>query len=142
MASEAVERITAHILETYGAQPEFLWARTPNNAVFRHSGTGKWFAALLLDVPRRSLGLPGEGRADILDLKCGPAMIGSLLDGVRYFPGYHMNKEHWISVALDGSVDTEELHALLAESFARTAPKKRAPRTKGPAPAKPGGGAG
>lgn len=127
MASEAVERIIAHIRETYGAQPEFLWARTPNNAVFRHSGTGKWFAALLLDVPRRSLGLPGEGRADILDLKCGPAMIGSLLDGVRYFPGYHMNKEHWISVLADGSVPLGELAPLLDLSYQLASGRTRRP---------------
>ena len=125
MASEAVEGIIAHIRETYGAEPEFLWARTPNNAVFRHSGTGKWFAALLLEVPRQSLGLPGGGRADILDLKCGPAMIGSLLDGRRYFPGYHMNKEHWISVLADGSVPLDELAPLLELSYRLAAGRRR-----------------
>lgn len=67
---------------------------------------------------------------------------GMLHSRPGFFLAYHMNKEHWISAALDGSVDAEELRALLAESFARTAPKKRAPRTKGAAPAKPGGGAG
>ena len=35
-----------------------------------------------------------------------------------FFPAYHMNKEHWISAALDGSVDAE-LRALLARASPR-----------------------
>ena len=86
--------------------------------------------------------LSGTDALTVVNLKGDPLLIGMLHSRPGFFPAYHMNKEHWISAALDGSVDAEELHALLAESFARTAPKKRAPRTKGPAPAKPGGGAG
>ena len=63
------------------------------------------------------MGLPGDAMTEILDLKCGPAMIGSLLDGQRYLPAYHMNKEHWITVLLDGSIPEEELFPLIELSY-------------------------
>lgn len=125
MTAALPEQITAYIQQTYGAEPEFLWARTPNNAVFRHYKTGKWFAALLLGIPRRSLGLSGDGQVDILDLKCSPAMVGSLLDGTKYLPAYHMNKEHWITVLADGSVALEELIPLLNLSYQLVSEGKR-----------------
>lgn len=113
-----------YIKEQYGAEPEFLWAKTPGNAVFRHKGNNKWFAALLLDMPRKKLGLPDGDRVDILDLKCDPVMIGSLLDGTRYLPGYHMNKEHWITLLLDGSIPNDELRAMIDLSYHITKGKK------------------
>lgn len=109
--------VVAHIRETYGAEPEFLWMKTPNNAVFRHQNNRKWFAALLLETSGRRLGLPEELSLDILDLKCDPRLIGSLLDGGRCLPGYHMNKGHWITVPLNGSVPLEEIFSLVGMSY-------------------------
>ena len=36
------------------------------------------------------------------------------------FPGWHMNKAHWLSVALDGSVDEEKLRFLVDMSYELT----------------------
>ena len=47
-------------------------------------------------------------------------MIGSLRLEQGFFPAYHMNKDKWISVALDGSVDDEQLMFLLDMSFELT----------------------
>ena len=109
--------VVAYIKDQFGSDPEFLWAKTPNNAAFRCQGNKKWFAALLLEMPKKTLGLSGTGRVDILNLKCDPLMIGSLLDGERYLPGYHMNKEHWISLLLDGSIPLREICALIDVSY-------------------------
>ena len=38
-------------------------------------------------------------------------------------PGYHQNKEHWNTVILDGTVPTEELKKMIAESYDLVAPK-------------------
>lgn len=43
-------------------------------------------------------------------------------------PAYHMNKEHWISVILDGSMKREEITRLITDSFDLTAPKTRKKR--------------
>lgn len=110
-------KVVSYIRETYGAEPEFLWAKTPNNAVFRHPDNRKWFAALLMETPGRRLGLASDGPVDILDLKCDPRLTGSLLESGRCLPGYHMNKEHWITVLLDGSVPLPEVFSLIGMSY-------------------------
>ena len=94
------ERMAQYIQERYAAEPEHLWARYPNYAVFRQSASRKWFA-VILDVARKSLDLPGDGTADIMDLKCGPLMVGSLLAQDGFLPAYHMSKSSWISVLMD-----------------------------------------
>lgn len=111
------EQVLQHIQDCYDIAPDYLWARSPDSAALRHHGTKKWFAVLLMDTPRRVLGLPGEGGVDILDVKCDPCLIGSLVDGQRYLPGYHMNKEHWLTVLLDGSVPLAELALLIEASY-------------------------
>lgn len=40
-------------------------------------------------------------------------------------PAYHMNKQHWISVILDGRMEDEDIKRLIAESYDLTAKKKR-----------------
>ena len=110
-------QVVQYIQERYGACPEFLWAKSPGNAVFRQKANQKWFAALLMQTPRKRLGLEGADSVDILDLKCDPLLIGSLLDGKRCLPGYHMNKEHWITLLLDGSIPLEEVCGLIDMSY-------------------------
>lgn len=118
------EALESYIAEVYAVEPEHLWAKYPNYIVFRHTGNKKWFAAIL-DVSRKSLGLPGEGSLDVLNVKCGPLLIDSFRGEPGIYPGYHMNKSNWISAALDGSVDDEKLKTLLDMSYDLTAPKAR-----------------
>lgn len=113
-------QVIRYIEEKYGVAPEFLWKKTPNNAIFRHKSNAKWFAALLLDTPTKRLGFSEDGQVDILDLKCDPKLIGSLMDGKHYLPGYHMNKEHWITVVLDPSVCMDEVNGLIDLSYDAT----------------------
>ena len=40
-------------------------------------------------------------------------------------PGYHQNKEHWNTVILDGSVPTEEIKRMIAESYDLVITKKK-----------------
>lgn len=116
--------VLAYIEREYDARPEFLWAKTPNCAAIRHSGSKKWFAALMLDMPGKTIGAPHLERVDILDLKCDPLLKGSLVDGQRILPGYHMNKEHWITVLLDGSVPLEDIIPLIDMSYDLTSKRK------------------
>ncbi len=39
-------------------------------------------------------------------------------------PGYHMNKNHWNTVILDGTVPETEIKRMIAESYDLVAPKK------------------
>ena len=58
-----------------------------------------------MDIPRKNLGLPGDDEISVVNLKCDTRLIGSFRDYLSIFPGWHMNKAHWSSLALDGTVD-------------------------------------
>ena len=123
------ERITQYIQDAYGTQAEYLWADSPGNAIFRHSASKKWYAAMMRVLPEK-LGL-AEGEAlDVMDIKCSTIMIGSLLATKGFLPAYHMNKDHWISIILDGSVSDGQIIPLLELSYDSVAPKRRKKRTK------------
>ncbi len=114
----AVQRaeLEQYILETYPATADYLWAKYPSYEVFRHGGTRKWFA-LIMDVPKAKLGLPEEGILTVVDVKCDPITMGGLLTEPGFFPAYHMSKDGWITIALDGSVGEEEIKTLVDMSF-------------------------
>lgn len=111
-------------MEQFGTEPEYLWPETPDCAVLRHADSRKWYA-LLMEVPCARLGLPGDGQMDTLTLKCDPVLIGALRTRKGFLPAYHMNKEHWLTLCLDGSVSEEEGLSLLEMSFALTQKKMK-----------------
>ena len=113
-----------YILETYHAVSDRLWPRYPSHEVFRHPGNRKWFA-LMMEVPGEKLGLPERGMLDILNLKCDPVLIASLRGAPGLLPAYHMNKENWITVALDERVPDEKLRMLVDMSYELTRKKLR-----------------
>lgn len=120
------------IAEVYQVKPEYPWASSPDFAVFRHGGNQKWFA-LIMNVTRAQLGLPEKekgGKVDIVNLKCDPVMAGSFRTEPGIYPAYHMNKTHWLSVALDGSAKDEMIQFLLDRSFYLTAPKPKKSKKK------------
>lgn len=115
-----------YIQDRYAVEPEHLWARYPNYAVFRQPANRKWFAAIM-DVAKKSLDLTGDGTTDVMDLKCGPMLVGSLLAQDGFRPAYHMSKSSWISVLLDETVPDEQIFPLIELSYDSVAPKRRKP---------------
>ena len=118
------ERITQYIQKAFGTEAEYLWADSPGNAVFRHPASKKWYAAMMRVLPEK-LGLPKGEALDLMDIKCDTIMIGSLLSTKGFFPAYHMNKNHWISIVLDGSVSDDQIIPLLELSYDSVAPKRK-----------------
>ena len=124
------EELEAYIQNHYATLPDYPWADTPRAAVFRHASNRKWFA-LMMEVPRSRLGLPGAEPLDIVNFKCDPILIASLRGEPGIFPAYHMNKASWNTVALDGSVPAETIELLLDVSYELTKPKIRRKAAKG-----------
>ena len=85
------------IFDTYSVEPDYPWMDTPESAVFRHEANRKW----------------------------DPILIGSLRAEPGFYPAYHMNKENWITAALDGSAPEDKLRLVLDMSYTATAPKLR-----------------
>lgn len=106
----------------YGTDRDYPWK--DNNAVLRHKENHKWYA-VVLEVRRDRLGFLETDVVDVLNVKCEPALIGSLRTKPGYFPAYHMNKDKWISILLDGTAPEKEIKNLLALSYELTGPKKK-----------------
>lgn len=106
--SEQAKLIAEYADEKHHDRLEFLWEKFAGNAILRRRDSEKWYAALLT-VARSKLGSDEGGMVEVIDLRALPEEIERLLDGKRYFPGYHMNKKHWYTICLDGSVATQEI---------------------------------
>ena len=111
--------LAACLTDTYGTVGEHLFAKYPSFLVFRHSGNRKWFA-VIMDIPRKNLKLSGKGEISVVNLKCDTRLIGSFREQPGIFPGWHMNKAHWLTVALGGSVADEKIKFLVDMSFELT----------------------
>jgi predicted DNA-binding protein (MmcQ/YjbR family) len=62
--------------------------------------------------------LPLDVHPQTMNLKCDPERAIELrerYDAVQ--PGYHMNKKHWNTVVLDGSIPPQELRAMIDHSY-------------------------
>ena len=119
-----VDRIALdkHISDTYGVTADHPWTNYPTHSVYRHKHNNKWFA-IVMELSRDKVGLSGDGKINIVNVKCDFMMIGNLLEQKGFFPAYHMNKSNWISVALDGSVDGDMIKLLLDISYDMTKKK-------------------
>ncbi len=106
----------------YDTEPDYPW--NDRNAVLRHSDNKKWFG-LIVEVGMDKLGLEGNDLTDVLTVKCDPLIIGSLRNKPGYHPAYHMNKEMWISIRLDGSVAEDEIQNMIAISYVLTNKSKK-----------------
>lgn len=53
-----------------------------------------------------------------VNLKCDPALAMELREHYSsVIPGYHMNKKHWNTILLDGSISDKEVFAWIDHSY-------------------------
>lgn len=110
------KELLEYVRAAYGDDPEYLWKKFPDNAIWRRKDNEKWYG-VILTVSRRKLGLDSDETAEIIDLRYPPEKLDKLVDDKIYFRGWHMNKKHWYTVILDGSVATEALCRRIDESY-------------------------
>ncbi len=84
--------------------------------------------------------LGGDPEAPEVSLKCDPALALELrAEFSAVTPGYHLNKDHWNTVRLDGTVPDEVLDEMVEHSYDRVvAGLTRAIRTRLEGAARPG----
>lgn len=127
--SEQARAVIEYVRKTYNDELQHLWEKFPEDAVFRRKDNKLWYAALIR-LSRGKLGFDSDGTVDIIDLRMRPESAEELIDGKRYLLGYHMNKRHWFTVVLDGSVPTEEIFKRIDESYALATKTKPKPQLK------------
>ena len=109
------KEIITYVRSKYGNEPEYLWNRFPDNAVVRRSDNKKWYLAILT-VSRSKLGFKSDEIVEAIDLRMKPEEVEKI-DRVNILPGYHMNKKHWITIVLDGTVLLDEIYSLIDNSY-------------------------
>ena len=94
--------------------------RDPNWVVARHKKNKKVFAWIY-------------EKDDLIwiNVKCDPAWLEFWRNTYQsVIPGYHLNKEHWNSIILDGTVPASEIERMIGESYDLTRPKSKRERKK------------
>ena len=116
------EEFEATVLDLYGVRADYPFEEDFETGVFRHSDSGKWFA-IAMRVSEAKIGHSGSRIIDIVNLKCAPEVIESIA-GVEtgVYRAYHMNKTHWLTVALE-ECDEGTLSWLLGVSYELTRKK-------------------
>lgn len=139
-------RIARRVRKTYGDAVERTFKNYDDVGVFRDPKTDKWYGIVMTVSKARLERLSAEKLAkdrgeklppekkrkeapkdhdarpedeiEILNVKLDPVKIPLLEKADGFYPCYHMNRTHWITVALDGSVSDDYLMELLSESRA------------------------
>jgi predicted DNA-binding protein (MmcQ/YjbR family) len=92
-----------HCLSFTGAEETFPFG--PKTSVFKVAG--KMFALSQLDADSLRVSLKCEPRLAEALRAAHPAVI----------PGYHLNKRHWNTVIIDGSVPEEAIRDMVEDSY-------------------------
>ena len=114
--SKQANEIIKYIKEKYNDDLEFLWKKFDDNAVWRNKKNNKWYGALLI-VASNKIGVNSDEIVEIIDLRYQKEEIKKVIDNVKIFPGYHMNKDNWITIKLDESVEIEKIFKLIDNSY-------------------------
>ena len=108
--------IINYVKAKYDNDLEFLWQKSPKNAIWRNQNNRKWYGAVLV-ISKDKLKIESNEMVEILDLRYQKNDIKNIIDNYKIFPGYHMNKDNWITIILDGRVELEEIYQLIDNSY-------------------------
>lgn len=86
-----------------------------NWTIMRHKGNKKMFAAIY------------ERMGNIwINVKCDPQLAHMRRSSfASVVPAYHMNKYHWNSIILDGTIPITEIKNMIDDSYELTKPKRK-----------------
>lgn len=114
--SAQTEEIIEYCKNKYGDMLEFPW-QEHSSGVIRRRDTKKWYV-LLMTIPASRLGINADESLSVMNLHQSEEDVRALIDMRSIFPAYHMNKKYWITVILNGSVNTEKIFELIDKSYA------------------------
>lgn len=118
--SDQANRLSAQIAEKWNETPDAPFKKYPQTGVFRNPDNQKWYA--LITTVSQGKFEPNldkdnsEKRIEIINVKADSERIADLVQRDGIYPAYHMNKKHWITIALDERVSDARLFALISHS--------------------------
>ena len=120
--SSQSKAVIEYIKNQYGDELEFLWPKFPNNAIWRRKDNQKWYS-LIISLPRNKLKQAGDGIVEIIDVRITEDDL-KLIDNKSILEAYHMNKNHWITLIMDNSLDNAFVFNLIDKSYILAKNKK------------------
>ena|SRR5688572_8374633 len=97
------DEVRDYVLAQIGAVEEFPFG--PGARVFKVMG--KMFALMSVDQPQTTI-----------SLKCDPFIAEVLRENYKaVVPAYHMNKQHWNTVLIDGTISDDEIRDMIDASY-------------------------
>jgi predicted DNA-binding protein (MmcQ/YjbR family) len=97
-----IEAFRMHCLSKKGVTEEFPF----DNVTLVYKVMGKMFAATDIDL------------FTSINLKCDPEKAIELREHFSsILPGYHMNKKHWNTILIDGSISNKLIFEMVDESY-------------------------
>ncbi|MDY6325584.1 MAG: methylated-DNA--[protein]-cysteine S-methyltransferase [Catonella sp.] len=105
-----------YIKSVYNAKVENPWAEYPDFTTFKDKLSDKWFA-LIMRITGDKLGLKNNVPVYVINVKVDTLLIPELIKREGYFPAYHMNKQHWVTILLDETVSVDDIKDAIDKSF-------------------------
>lgn len=121
-SSSQANEIVYKIKDIYDDDAEFLWKNDKDTCIFRNKDNKKWYA-LMTNINKGKLDNLETSRVDILNIKLNHEKILELLNKKGFYKAYHMNKKYWITIVLDGTVDSDLIVSFIKESHRLTEKK-------------------
>lgn len=112
--SKQTIKIIDYVRKKYHDELEFLW--DDENAIWRNKKRKKWYAVLMV-LSENKINGNSTDKIEVINLRYQKNLINDLIDNRKFFPGFHMNKNNWITIKLDGSVAIKEIYELLDNSY-------------------------
>ena len=108
--------IEEYIKEKYDSNLEFLWEKFPDVSIWRNKNNNKWFG-LIMAIEKNKLGIEGNEIIETITLKYQKDENDKIVDNIKIFKGYHMNKRSWITINLDSDITLKEIYNLVDNSY-------------------------
>ena len=139
--SNSAKKVIEYVKNKYDDDLVFLWDNF-EGAVFRNKDNEKWYGAIM-KIREKSFATSTIKRmkqdgatsnhmllnkkiysdddfVEVIDLHIEKELSKDLIDYETIFPGYHMNKDNWITIILDKSTNSKKVYKLLDDSYSMT----------------------
>ena len=112
--SKEAKSVIDYVLKKYGHNLEQPFIKYPEYSVWKQND--KWYG-LMMTINESKFDKKGNKEISALNLKYQKESINEIIDNKGIFPGYHMNKNNWITVKLDGTVELKNIYKLIDNSY-------------------------
>ena len=121
--STQAKEIIKYVETKYNDELEFLWKKLSDTAICRNKQNNKWYLLFGI-IPENKIGINSDKKVEMIDVRYNKGETNKIVDFKKVFPGYHMNKDSWITIKLDNTVETKEILSLIDNSYNLSIGKK------------------